>query len=253
MSTTPSISLVSLAMVFAASILVDDLIAEETTTPTAIRQAAGKADADKAPKTIRWSILAPENGKPFSDPFAKLTQNQLSDLSYVVRVQRLISEEKIGAKGVDAREAAELARKLTTEGVDIGWLMAQRERVQQARGLQVESLSKSIAKSLDNKKVTLTGYVMPVKVRQKGLTDFFLVSTYASCSNEAAPSPLKVVFVSTQQGIELPPRGIAVRVTGRVKAQPNTRAVSNGIALTTVQSAYTMLSPQVEMYAPIVK
>ena len=241
-------------MLFAFLIPVDDLIAEEpTAAPTSIRRDAGKADADKAPKTIQWSVLAPENGKPFNDPFAKLTQNQLADLSYVVRVQRLISEEKIGANGVDAKEAAKLTRKLTSEGVDIGWLMVQRERVKQIRGLQVESLSRSIAEALGNKRVTLTGYVMPVNVGQQGLTEFFLVPTNARCSNEAAPSPLQAVFVSTQKGIELPKKGIAVRVTGRVKAQPNTKTVSNGIGLTAVQSAYTMLSPQLEVYAQTVK
>ena len=167
----------------------------------------------------------------------------------MVRVQRLIAENKIKADGVDAKEAAELARQLTSEGIDIGWLMAQRQRVQQMRGLQVESLSTSIAESLGAKQVTLTGYVMPIKVSQQKLIEFFLVPTSATCSNEAAPSPLQAVFVSAGQGFELPKRGIAVRVTGSIKAQTTKRAVRNGIAVMTVQSAYAMLHPEIEVYA----
>jgi len=248
MKTTSWMSFVSLVLLFSAPIRVDDLIADEPRSSKAIHQAVEKSQADEAAKTIRWSVLAPENGKPFNDPFAKLTQDQLSDLSYVVRVQRLISEEKLEADGVDAKEAAKLVRKLTTEGVDIGWLMVQRERVQQIRGLQLENLSKSIAESFGNKKVTLTGYVIPIKVSQERLTEFFLVPTSAACSNEAAPSPLHVLLVSTDQGIILPGPRLPVRVTGTIRAQTAKRAVRNGISVTTVHSAYTMSTPQIEVY-----
>jgi hypothetical protein len=249
MKTTPWISFVSPAMLFAFVIPVDDLIAGEPISPTSIRQAAGKAEGDKVPKTIQWRVLAPENGRPFTDPFAKLTQNQLADLSYLVRVQRLIAEEKIKADGVDAKEATRLARELTTEGIDIGWLMAQRRHVPKIRVLQVEVVSTSIAESLGDKNVRLTGYVIPIAGRQEGLTEFFLLSTSAACSNEAAPSPLQAVFVSTELGIELPEKHIPVRVTGKVQAQETTKTISNGIAMTSVQSAYTMLSPEIEVYA----
>jgi hypothetical protein len=224
-------------------------LAEEPPTPKSNRQGTEKPKIDEGPMTIRWSDLAPENGKPFSDPFAKLTQNQLADLSYLARVQRLIAEEKIKADGVDAKEAKGLANKLTSEGVDIGWLMAQRRHVPKIRALQVESLSKSIVESLGDKKVTLTGYAIPIASRQEGLTEFFLLPTSAACSNEAAPSPLQAVFVSMELSIALPEKHIPLRVTGRVKAQATAKTISNGIAMTTVQSAYSMLSPDTEVYA----
>ena len=235
-------------MPFAFLIPVDDLIAEEPTTSTLIRPSAGKAEGDEAPWTIRWSVLAPENGKPFNDPFAKLTENQLADLGYVVRVQGLIAENKITADGIDAKEAAELARKLTTEGVDIGWLMAQRERVQQIRGLQVGSLSKSIAESLGDKKVTLTGYVIPIEVDEGRLTEFFLVPTSAACSHEDAPPRLQVVFVATEQGITPPGRRKPVRVTGKVVAETTARTTLNGNGRVMVHSAYAMSSPEINVF-----
>jgi hypothetical protein len=224
-------------------------LAEEASTPRSNRQGTEKPEIDEGPMTIRWRVLAPENGMPFSDPFAKLTQNQLANLSYLARVQRLIAEEKIKADGVDAKEAAGLARKLTSAGVDIAWLMAQRRHVPQIRTLQVEDVSKSIAESLRDKKVTLTGYVIPITVHQERLTECFLVPTSATCRNEAAPSPLQVVYVSTDLGVERPEKHIPVRVTGRVKAQATTKIVSNGITKTSVQSAYTMISPAIVAYA----
>ncbi|TWU13335.1 hypothetical protein CA54_21700 [Symmachiella macrocystis] len=235
-----------LAAIVVCALPFDRSFAEEETRP---KNAAGEFEAAPHPKTIRWSYLAPENGKPFNDPFSKLTQNQLSDLSYVVRVQRLIAQEKIKADGVDAKEAAELARKLKNEGVDIDWLMVQRERVRQIRGMQVEGLSKSIAKSLGDKQVTLTGYVIPIKTIEGRLTEFFLVPTSAVCSNEAAPSPLQVIFISTEPGIARPGIRIPVRVTGTVQAKTTKKSVRNGVAVTTIQSAYTMLQPEIKAYA----
>ena len=248
MKTTTLIPFVSLAMLFTFFIAAEPLIAEGPTAPTSIRQAAGKSGGGEAPKTIRWSVLAPEKGKPFNDPFAKLTRNQLADLSYVVRVQRLIAENKIKADGVDAKEAARLARKLTAEGVDIGWLMAQRKRIQQIRGLQVGSLSKSIAKSLGDKNVTLTGYVIPIEVNEGRLTEFFLVPTIAACSHESAPPRLQVVYVMNEQGIMRPDKGVAVRVTGRVEARITTGTIPNGNGQTPIRSAYTIASAKIETY-----
>lgn len=205
------------------------------------------SDSSNEPLSVSWNRLAPENGQPFNDPFTKLSSNQLSNLSFVVRIQRLIAEEKIRPDGVDAKEAKAVARKLEEEGIDIDWLMTQRKRVLQIRKLQVESLSKSIVKSLGKKQIALIGYVIPIEVSRGKLTEFFLVSTSAACSNEAVPSRLKVVFVSNKKGFDGLERGTPVRVTGRIEAQTTTKLVRIGIGVSAFQSAYTMSSPKIEV------
>lgn len=205
--------------------------------------------AESGPSMIEWKVLAPENGKPFySDPFAKLTNDQLEDLSYVVRVRGLIAEEKIAADGVDAKEAARLVGKLEQQGVDIVWLMVQRERVRQIRGVQVAKLATSIAKSLQNKTVTLCGFVIPIKVDEGRLTEFFLVPTMAACSHEDAPPRLQVVFVSTEKGIVSPGRRTPVQVTGKIKAEATSRNSVNGSGRVRVHSAYAMSSPEIRVF-----
>ena len=166
-----------------------------------MRRKKGSRDRTQPIPPSRFSGVAyAEDGKPFNDPFSKLTRDQLSDLSYVARVRRLINEEKINLNGADAKEAAKMSAKLKEQGVDIGWLMVQRQRVRQMRGLQIEGLSKTIAESLGDKEVTLTGYAVPIKVNEGRMKEFFLVPTIAACSHEAAPPRLQVVFVSTDQG-----------------------------------------------------
>ncbi|MDF1746690.1 MAG: DUF3299 domain-containing protein [Gimesia sp.] len=244
------ISFVLATLLITIAISKNDTIAEDSISLKTTFQDTKKSETGESPKTIQWSFLAPENGKPFNDPFAKLTQDQLSDLSYVVRIQRLIEDEKIKADGVDAKEAANLSNKLTSEGVDIGWLIIQRERVKQIRGLQVESQSRSIAKSLGDKKVTLTGYVIPIRKREGKLTEFFLVSTIAACSHEDVPPRLKVIFVTSKSGLFSADKRTPVRVTGRIKAKATMRKIINGNGQVMVHSAYEMSSAIAELYSP---
>ena len=100
---------------------------------------AGKSNtADPLP--LRWSLLAPGNGKPFTDPFAQLSNEQIEDLSYVVRVARLIADRQVSADGEDAKEAAALASALAQQGIDIGTLLSQRRSVR----LELQKLDKPL-------------------------------------------------------------------------------------------------------------
>lgn len=235
-------------MLLSASLFCGNLTANNGELAGASAPTDSKPRADAASKAIHWSHLAPENGKPFIDPFAKLSSDQIADLSYVGRVRRMIAEEKIDANGEDAKRAAKLSGELNDDGIDIAWLMAQRRRVQQMRGLQIESMSQSIAKSLGDQRVTVTGYVIPIKAYQGRLTEFFLVPTVAACSHEAAPPRLQVVFVTTEEGIATPEKAMPVRVTGIVTAQTTTRMTINGGGKSVIRSAYAMLSSTVETY-----
>lgn len=217
-------------------------VACEAETPVSERSVEAKA--------IQWSLLAPRNGKPFNDPFAKLTDKQLANLSYVVRVRQLIADEKIDSDGRDAEDATQVARELEQQGIDVGWLLVQRQRVRQIRGLQVEQLSRTIARSLGDREIAMIGYVMPITIDQGQMTEFFLVPTVAACSHESGPPPLQVVYVSLPQGFAVPDKATPVRVTGVIKARSKAKTKVSASGKATVRSAYTIMSPRVESYTP---
>lgn len=247
MKTTLWLSSASLAMLFAFLIPLDDLIAEEPTTPTSLHSTADKAAGDGAPKTVQWRVLAPDNGKPFNDPFTKLTDDQRADLSYVVRVRRLIYEEKIEVDGVDAKEAKSLARKLKEAGIDIGWLMAQRERVRQSRGLQVDEYSKSVAKSMQSEVVTIEGYATPIRDKAGKVKMFLLTPTPAMCSHSSAPSPLHVIYVKSN--LEQAPKtpGTPVIISGSLIAETNTTPLLAADGVQVFTSAYKMVPSKIQI------
>lgn len=198
-------------------------------------------------KVIQWSDLAPAQGQPFFDPFTKLSKDQIVDLSYVIRVRELIADDKIRADGVDATEAAEFERKLSEQGIDIGWLVAQRNRVQQIRGLQVERQAKSVADSIRGHVVSITGFVIPIKMEKTRLKEFFLVPTFAACSHEDPPPRLQAVFVSSDQGFVYAGRRTPVQVRGEIEAETTVRKTVNASGQVNVYAAYAMNSPQIRV------
>ena len=114
-------------------------------------------------------------------------------------MQELIAAEKISPDGDSAAEAAKIAGQLKKDGVDILWLMAQRERVTLLREKQEQALTKSVVKKLDGKRVRLTGYVLPLKFADGRVTEFFLIPSIVSCSHSAPPPANRVVYELTLQ------------------------------------------------------
>ena len=84
-------------------------------------------------KVIQWYNLVSDEVK-FDDPFEKLTEDQIYDLSYVARM-RMLKERKFGSVGDETlKTIEETEKKLTAEGVDIEGLLAQREAITEASG-----------------------------------------------------------------------------------------------------------------------
>jgi len=161
---------------------------------------------------ISWKALEPDSGL-FFDPFTKLSPEQLQNLGYVIRVRWLIAEEKLSAEGKDAVKANNLALALKKEGVDIAWLMQQRERVRDIRDRQLQSHAASVAKRYQDQQVELTGFAVPIGSNSKTVTEFFLVPSVEFCKDSVPPST-QAVYVKTPKAIATNNRTTPVRVTG---------------------------------------
>ncbi len=72
-------------------------------------------------RTIKWSDLVADS--TFPDPFKNLTSNQLTDLSFVIRIRNLLAAEKVTADGPEVKEAAEIEHSLKKAGIDVGCLI----------------------------------------------------------------------------------------------------------------------------------
>lgn len=177
------------------------------------------------PTSVTWKMLAPRSGA-FNDAFASLSDDQLQDLGYVVRVRNLIAEDELKDDSSDALEAAKLAAHLEKQGIDIDWLLAQRRTVARMRRQRARAVATSVADKLTNQQVLLAGYVIPLKQIKGRTTEFFLVPTISACSHASAPPENQLVFVQSSEGIVLDHRTTAAKVTGTLQAKPLVRMIS---------------------------
>ncbi len=204
---------------------------------------------DNQPVVIQWKTLAPAESAQYRDPFAKLSRQQLQRLGFVVRIQNLIAVEKISPDGESAVEAAKIAGQLKKQGVDIPWLMAQREHVTLLREKQEQTVTNSIAKKFYDKRVKLTGFAVPLKTVGGRITEFYLVPSFATCSHSSAPPANEVVYVSTESGIVINGRRSSVTVVGKVTAKQTIRFIPSAAGPKKITAAYVIVPEQAEVIA----
>ncbi|MGI9472277.1 MAG: DUF3299 domain-containing protein [Rubripirellula sp.] len=212
---------------------------------------ASATDSDATSRTIQWSHLAPENGRPFIDPFTKLSSDQLADLSYVRRIRWLIADEKIDADGDDAKQATRLVEKLATQGIDANWLLVQSQRIPQMRRQQIEAVAESVAKSIDSTTVEIVGFALSIPSQSQKVAGFLVMPTAAMCGHSTAPSPLHVAFVETDQQYSLQSQGTPVRIRGEFIAESKTTAMISGSGATVFESAYKIIPSRIDVLSGV--
>ena len=201
-------------------------------------------DATREVTSIDWKTLAPDGGQ-YNDAFARLSQAQRQNLAFVVRIRRLIAEEKLAADGADAAEVAGIASELEQNGVEIDWLLGQREVVSKQRGRHDRAIARSVAKKLKGQPILLSGYVIPLMEHDGRVTEFFLVSTVAACSHASAPPENQMVYVQSPDGIIVRKRGTAAKVMGQLTSKLTHRTLVGTSGPQRYAAGYQMLATDV--------
>ena len=167
-------------------------------------------------RTISWENLLSGEEVRFDDPFIKLTSEQLRDLKMVARIRRMIENHKCSPDGINAQEEKRLTARLTQQGIDVDWLISQRERVADMRRKRIEGGGEGVVGS----HIRIPGYMLPLQSGQKGVTSFLLVPWVAPCSHFPPPPPNQVIHVSTPGGIASRGRFDAIWVEGNLQRRP---------------------------------
>ena len=155
-----------------------------------------------AGEPVAWDKLIPQQAD-YHDPFLALSADQLADLGYYAglgqRIQRLVIAEVDDTAVAELRkEQAMLARDLAKEGVDVNYLLGERERVMAARQTAATSRSAELLGS----EVILHGYLIPLN---KDISRFYLVEhspLLVIGHDHSAPPPNQVVGLTLEEPIE---------------------------------------------------
>ncbi|WNC67298.1 DUF3299 domain-containing protein [Thalassotalea nanhaiensis] len=153
-----------------------------------------------------WEKILPEQ-KQVNNPFAKLTKTQLDDLGYYVGMKQDIEAvEKQSPKyeklPLRKTELEKLGKYLTAQGIDIDYLLSQRDRVIEARTHNAINVNSSIINQLG----TISGYVIPIKRENNKLVEFFLIeeNPFGHAGHDhSSPNPNQVIYVNFKSGINV--------------------------------------------------
>lgn len=202
------------------------------------------AAAAQTAKQIQWLDLAPKTAAA-DDPFAKLSRDQLLTLSDVAATRdRKAKGEQVSADDL-AREQAG-TKRLQQEGLDVEALLVKRRELARQRKAQGEVLNAA----LDGQVIRLPGYVLPLEITGKKVTEFLLVPWVGACIHTPPPPPNQIVHVKTDTPFEVTSLFAPVWVTGRLSAAASKQSLTLVDGTSDIEIGYAVKASRVEAYKP---
>ncbi|OUR94987.1 hypothetical protein A9Q81_14590 [Gammaproteobacteria bacterium 42_54_T18] len=118
-------------------------------------------------------------------------------------------------------------------------------RMQLIRAMEEEWNSAPVNENLDNKKITLTGFIVPLEIESNAayptVSEFLLVPFLGACIHVPPPPANQLVYVKMESPIAMPNDGEAFSVTGIMK----TESVNNELA----EAGYNMKGLSLETFS----
>ena len=198
---------------------------------------AGQAQAGEV--QVGWSDLVPEV-EPYDDPFRDLTYDQIRDLRIVLLGEDLDDQVSYGLAG----KFQEARSRLEAAGLDIDYLAKQREVVMQRR----EQAAVSTNKELEGAEVRIPGYLLPLRVENRKITEFLLVPSVGACIHTPPPPPNQLIHVRYPEGFKAEGLYTPIWVSGRLEAVRTMQTVNYSDGVTPVDVAYRLEAADIELY-----
>ena len=196
-------------------------------------------------REIRWEDLLPSDPVKFDDPFAELTESQLHELGLIARYRMLRERDAIEPDGESAEQEKRLVAEFEAEGIDVDWILSQRERVAQDRKKRAEQVDADI----DGSEVRIPGYVLPLQSGDKGIVEFLLVPWVGACIHTPPPPPNQMVHVTVPEGIEDQGPFAPMWIEGKIELKPAEYNLFLVDGSAVVKVAYTMTTDRISPYS----
>ncbi|WOH38829.1 DUF3299 domain-containing protein [Thalassotalea fonticola] len=176
---------------------------------------------------LHWKQLLPAKSS-FEDPFKQLNANQLETIGYVVGMRNRIQTLKTSADA-DKPEMITLINNYTErlndalshleqDSIDLDYLLSQRSAVMKHR----EQQATAIAPRWINQSVSISGFALPVSIKNGLLTEFFMIEMSPALSighDHKAPKPNQTILIKYPQGIKIKNGETKITVSGHLSQQ----------------------------------
>jgi hypothetical protein len=190
-------------------------------------------------RELSWDDLVPAHLRTL-DPLANVTEKQKDLVIWGIRTAESLPER--GPKTEkDYKELDKAKLEMKEFGIDFDWLMAKREEVQTA-----------VVEELNDKRVRIPGYLLPLETSGSRVTEFLLVPYVGACVHVPPPPPNQIVYVkiSDKKGHESKRLFEPVWVSGVISAKSMTKDLYLTDGWTEINLGYAMRADRVEPYQP---
>ncbi len=203
---------------------------------------AGFQASASEPREITWDDLVPAEAQ-FDDPFTRLDEDTLFELSLVAQVRdRIEAGQQIDEPTM--KNYRERVAQLEEDGVDVDGLIGMREEVAQERIAKTYLANKELV----DKPVRIPGYLLPLEYDGDKVTEFFLVPYVGACIHTPPPPPNQIVHVKTSEGYAVEGLYTPVWVNGLLKNERTESSLSYVDGSSNIPSSYALEATSVEAY-----
>ena len=140
---------------------------------------------------LDWADLPDPSVQEFEDPYRDLSPEQFDDVLFVVRLRGRLQQDKGSAE--ERQNWQELLTEtedaLLAGGVDVDWLLDQREVVTERR----RKAGTAGNPQFDGQTITLAGFAIPAPSDPDGQPVAYLVPERGMCSHMPPPVPNQMI------------------------------------------------------------
>lgn len=200
---------------------------------------------DAAPgMAVDWSDLPDPSVQVFEDPYRDLSPEQFDDVLFVVRLRGRLQQD--GGSAEERQKWQELLTEtedaLAAGGIDIDWLLDQRQVVTERR----KKAGTAGNPQFDGQTVTLAGFAIPAPADADGRPVAYLVPERGMCSHLPPPPPNQMIRVRLNGDWVPSYFHEPVRLTGKLTIDPSDQRMMVVDGLMPMRATFTLDTDSVE-------
>jgi len=188
-------------------------------------------------KIIKWEDLTVK--LDYYDPFKDLTLTQLFNLSEIALIRETEESQELSKSELARKDSLEQLFK--TENIDVDLLLSMRYEVAVSRSKELDTVNIS----LNNKKIVIGGYLLPLNYIDQKVTEFLIVPWVGACIHTPPPPRNQLIYLKTKEGIEVKSRFQAVKVEGTLTTEDRTSSLFLVDGSSDITSGYSILDGEV--------
>ena len=194
------------------------------------------------PEEIKWEQLEPDT-PGFDDPFLKLTDDQIMNLSIVAEIRDIVATgEELPDESIEEEKA--LTQLLISEDIDVDGLLARRDEITQKR----EAAGKVTNTAMAGKLVRIPGYLLPLSFNDELAIEFLLVPYVGACIHVPPPPPNQIIYVTYKTGYKSEGLYAPIWVTGQLQIEQSEPELFLGDGSEKIPVGYRLQADIVEPY-----